>query len=369
MKVVRYGTAERKNKLSVNWEGLKNIEIKIYSSDGTKSSQRIMEDLNSAKTSDKSTGFYNAVDAVERGCGFSYLNNMDFIKETVKEKPDYFLQIMHEKNKCLDILVMLLYVPAQTKLSWVNTRKLNSPFLLCECLRQLVRENFRNDRDCLIIAKGMSELSEKDLEKFSYLLRRIMYIEKENRFLLSCLLNIMPAVAWEEMGNLISWNLTNKLNYFKACSDDVKWYEISDRTKPFLNKWFSYVEDCIQKKRFDPRLLNSVSDWIIRILIVKLDTIEKFETLLSNMISICEQKVNEWYLTKMQQSAVFNACLSVIYHLVFVLLNSCYKDCVDTVLIERMWRIINKHRCLWEQHNEINISVQTILSCFNVQIL
>lgn len=296
--------------------------------------------------------FYEGLDALERGCGYSGYSELVALCKTAGQQNDRrLLQIIEQKTKMMDIVLFLRSVDPAIKLAWINNRLFTKMPVLFECLRQALKETGRIEPQVDIIVKGLCDLQQKTPKYFRYLLdRNIIY--KENVIpLASKLLECLQEEGWTVLSQCVTFDSVtqDRMEFWDRCAGELNWDIVHRRAGPLLDAWGAYMARSLVEGHYRQSLYCDVSNLLITILIYKLGTVEQYFDAMERALCAGEMAMYRWYEREAQQFGALIACLSIIEHLRYVWMNNsaAYDEPFPKKLRDRGLTIIGQWRYLW----------------------
>ena len=337
------------------WDSLAALKIEVdilkCRSDTDKKYSR---DLIEGITGNAPIDFYNAIDAVERGCGFqSSVELSELCQKAANQDSERLLNVIEEKTKMLEIVFLLYSTERYVKLDWVKNGLFHKPIVLYECLRQLLRdyqcqETEENDT----IAKGLCRLSTQIPERFINLLNRYILFHEQFIPLFSRVMELLPSRGWAVFGSSLSFGDVDKkrMAFIDKCAGPLDWEEMNMQAYPLVEAWLTFLKKCVKNMKFGSSLYNDASNLLITILVYHTKTYKGFVRILNETVSSCESLMYQWYESVTQLRSVYFAHLTFMEHMHFVWENNCgkYAAAFPDDIRTRMLFLLDEWQFLWD---------------------
>jgi hypothetical protein len=301
------------------WDLLGYIEVTVDESKSTRQTDKYYATILAGKGTGQSFHeFYNALNALERGCGYPNCEEIRKIcQECITEDAARFLRIVETKNSKLTIVILLLYADLRKKIEWVNLSLFNNDFSLFETLRQLLNCSCLSKSECSIVASGLCQLVQMSKHYFQYLYERYLMCRPTQAQVMSEMFRMLPKDGWEVIGACSKFHyfdLSNAL-YWDECAKNQSWSALSVNAEPFIKAWLEYSNNTVNRIKSRNSLYNDYSVFIINILGTWFNSkVEVVEVLLKTL-NDAEHNMLEWYESEHEQKCVLLSYLSIIEHI------------------------------------------------------
>ncbi len=334
------------------WAKLQTVSIRINAD----RSPREVDRTNANKLSNGCAGdnweaFYEALEALERGCGYSDHSDLTALCKTASLQDDRrLLQIIEQKAKLFDVVLFLRSVDPAIKLAWINNCSFTKAPVLFECLRQALAEAEQNEPEADAIVKGLCNLREKSSEHFRYLLSHNILYKESMIPVASKLLEHIPKEGWAVLSQCISFDdvTQNQMRFWDQCANELTWNTVYRQAEPLLEAWGAYMLQSLSGQ-YRQSLYCDVSNMLITILVHKLDTFGQYLDAMEKAAHAGEVAMYRWYEHESQQFGALIACLSIIEHLRYVWLKNAvaYAKPFPEKLRFKCSTLISQWRYLW----------------------
>lgn len=337
------------------WKALSSIHVQI-----NPDKSRLNTDKNYAKDlmADQASGnwkkFYQAIDALEQGCGYPpFPELLEICKKAALQDNQRLLRIAEQKPSMLEMVYIFLCVDQVVKLAWVGSDAFSKSLALFECLRQsLCNRNEVEGKNACIIASGLCKLSVQEPEQFRYLLTHFILYQDNYITLTTELLLQLSRESWTSLSNCISFADVDfrRMSFWDRCAESQDWDAISSRAQPLVSAWSNFIQKSIVSGIFGFSLYNDVSNILITLMCYHLNTLDGFKSVLENTLDVCEKAMYRWYENEAKQRGAFLACMSQIEHLRYVWINNekKYSMPFPNELHNKILSLISEWRFLWD---------------------
>ena len=332
------------------WKALSSIHV-ITNPDASrrKTDKKYAKDLQISQAEDRWRSFYQAVDALERGCGFQQFPELEMLCQKALAQDEHkFLQILADKPAMMDIVVILRYVKKEVMLRWVEQGNITNVNVLFECLRKVLQRPL-SEQEQEIVAKGLLHLCALSLERFQYILRSKVLFRDDYIGAVRAMLPYLTEEGWSRLSACVIFEQLDRkhFHFWNECARDQNWQAIGARAKPLLQAWYRALEQAAAKGSVWNSLYNEVSNLLIAILIHEIETPSSCESEMKRVIIRTETAMFHWYERSLQQSSALLAGLSQLEHLRFVWLNLSRDTVPSDTLCGQAIRLITQWRHLW----------------------
>lgn len=303
--------------------------------------------------------FYEALGALERGCGYSDYRMLAELCRTASLQDDrHLLQVIEQKTKLFDIVLFLRSVEPITKLAWIDGNSFTKTFALFECLRQMLTDSSYSRSYLDTVVKGLLGLAQMSSEHFRYLLSHNILYRENMISITSKLLESLPENGWAVLSQCVTFDSVtpNQMKFWNQCASKLDWNIVHRRAAPLLDAWGSYMAQSFSG-HYRQSLYCDVSNMLIPILIYKLDTVKQYLYVMEQTLCTGETAMYRWYERETQQFGALIACLSIIEHLHYVWINNsaAYNEPFPEKLSSSCLFLINQWRYLWVSCGEKTI--------------
>lgn len=295
--------------------------------------------------------FYEAIAALEHGCGFQPSKMVkDWCKAASLQDDKRLLQIIEQKSRLFDLVFCLHNVEPDVKLAWISDGAFTSTFALFECLRQLLTEDVQNEATCDVLIKGLCGLLQLSQEHFYYLLRHYILYQNNMIALFSRLLKCLPKSGWLVLTQCVSFDSSDlgRMQFWNQAAESLNWNTVYSQAEPLLESWEAYIKQSLPG-HYRQSLFSEVSNLLVGILACKLDTPEQCLTAMEQAVCAGETAMYRWYERETQQFGALITCLSIIEHLrlVWIKNSAAYAKPFPDELRCRCLALISQWRYLW----------------------
>lgn len=300
------------------WEGLSSCNIE-FDSDGCSSNldRAYSSILNATRDKQDFVSFYQAIDALERGCGYRFGNSTSLEKACrIAQSQDSrrLLQIIEQAEKRIKIVMLVRFVDHETLLDWVENDKIKDMDMLFEVLRQLVLEGPSQKRDA-VLAFGMKHLIDEAPDYFIRLLEKYIHFRLDFVPAVQILLNNLSETGWKEICRAMSFRETTPFTEFwLRCCSDLEWESVSTKSGVVVGEWIRNITACLkQGNTYGQTLYNDASGVIIETMArtySREEYIRRFESVLDD----AERALNGWFRCEFDGLRVLLATLSLAEH-------------------------------------------------------
>jgi len=300
--------------------------------------------------------FYQAIDALERGCGYSQYSEIEELCQSgARQDNKRLLEIIEQKSGMIDIVILLHCTDSDVKLEWVEASAVKNPIVLFECLRPILSGNEFSSKEQSALVKGLSHLLMTSQDQFVYFLNRYLLYSNHHIPIVSKLIAQFSEKGWRLLSDVLSFDDVNpeRIRFWDQCANNQNWLEIYGKAEPIIEAWKSHLDKKISDGSFGNSLYNDVSNIIVTILSIKLASIEEYMSMMEKAISVGEESMYRWYEGEGQQRGVLLASLSLVAHLRFVWMNNeeKYKNMPFPEIIRvRIICFISQWRFLWDDN-------------------
>lgn len=295
--------------------------------------------------------FYEGIDALERGCGYSdYGALKEWCKTAGAQDDRRLLQVIEQKPKLFDMVLFLRSVEPMIKLAWIDNNLFTRAPALFECLRQSLINTEQGGSYPDTIVKGLLDLAQMSSEHFQYLLNHYILYKENIIPIASKLLECLPKNGWAILSQCVSFDdvTPNQMRFWNQCASKLTWDVVHSQAEPLLDAWGTYMVQSLSG-HYRQSLYCNVSNILINILVYKLDTVEQYLDAMERILCAGEMAMYCWYERETQQFGALIACLSVIEHLRYVWINNsvAYDKPFPKGLRSRCLALISQWRYLW----------------------
>lgn len=336
------------------WKVLEALHIKPYAEKATRNTdKKYAEDLAAKHQDERWRTFYQAIQALESGCGYPCSNQLSLLVEECTERNHIqLLHIIEGKDEMLSTVMLLHYVDRGTKLKWLASNDISTVPVLFECIRQeldndVIAVEIQNALIC-----GMCKLGQASPERFQYLLRRYLLYRPNTTSLIEGLLPRLSDKGWAALSDSISFSDTEykHMLFWDQCGKNLDWSQICSRAHPLIDAWDAYINQSVVKGSFGESLYNSISNYLINVLYYQMESFETYADAFEKAVSDCEQAMQRWYERSIQQRGALFACLAQI-ELLRIIWNYRQKDYsvpFPDGLSKRVLLLLTQYRFFWD---------------------
>jgi hypothetical protein len=347
------------------WAKLQAVSIRINADSSPYESDR----ANSIKLSQNCNQngwktFYEGIDALERGCGYSDHSELTALCKTAGLQDNRrLLQIIEQKAKLLDVVIFLRSVDPVIKLAWIKNCSFTKTPVLFECLRQALTETEVIESQADSIVKGLCNLQQKSSEHFRYLLSHHILYKEKMVTIMSKLLEHLPQNGWALLSQCVTFDdiTPTKMKFWDQCASKLNWNVVCTEAEPLLDAWSAYIAQSLLG-HYRQSLYFNISNVLLTILIYKLDTVEQFLDAMERVLNAGEMAIYRWYEGVTKQFGTLVTCLSIIEHLRYVWINNftAYGVLFPEKLCSRCLALISQWRYLWVSCGSDNVKEEII---------
>ena len=336
------------------WKRLEQLRIKFSPEKAkSKTDRKYMEDLEAKREDGQWKNFYRAIQALEKGCGYSENKKVEIlIKECVEQDRFRLLQIIEDKEM-FEIVMLLRYVDDEIKFMWLKGKSFSSVSVLFECLRQVMKSDISVSVNQDAIVCGLCELSELSTEHFRYFLQRFLLYRNKTVFIMEKLLGKLSINGWRILSNSISFSdvAAEKRLFWDTCGRDLDWSEICNRAYPFIDSWEMYIEECVEKGTSTGALYNALSNYLGKILLYQIKDFHDYTEKFQRAVVLSERAMLRWYGNIVQQRSAILACLAQIelLHIIWISRQEGYAESFPEDLRKRALAFMLQSRFLWDK--------------------
>lgn len=347
------------------WDKLQSVTIRISADKSPRKTDRVsVEKLNEDRTVGNWKRFYDGINALERGCGYSDYSDLIKLCKTAGEQDDKrLLQVIEQKRKLFDVVLILRSVEPAIKLSWINSHSFTKVHTLFECLRQMLADAEQPGVEVDAIINGLLDLQVASSEHFQYLLSHRILYQDRSTLIMSKLLKHLPKEGWATLSQCVSFDDIDerKIRFWDQCTGELNWKSIYDQAEPLLDAWASYIAQSSSDLNRQS-LYCDVSDMLIALLCYKLDTAEQYSSAMERTLCAGEAAMYRWYESGTHQFGTLASFLSVIAHLYYIWLNNsvAYGKPFPEKLRLRCLSLIDQWRYLWDGYRKDPIGEEIV---------
>lgn len=349
------------------WDRLQSVTIRISADKSPRKTDRVTaEKLNEDRTVGNWKRFYDGINALERGCGYSDYSDLIKLCKTAGEQDDKrLLQVIEQKHKLFDVVLILRSVEPAIKLSWINSRSFTNVHTLFECLRQALADTEQPCAEVDVIVNGLLDLQKESSEHFQYLLDRHILYKNGITPIVSQLLEHLPKEGWAVLSQCISFDTVHpdQIRFWDQCTRRLNWANVHIQAEPLLDAWEKYIVQSLSGLGYYRRSLYcDASNMLITVLCYKLDTIEQYSDAMERILRAGETAMYRWYESGTHQFGTLASFLSVIAHLYYIWLNNsvAYGKPFPEKLRLRCLSLINQWRYLWDGYRKDPIGEEIV---------
>lgn len=297
--------------------------------------------------------FYQALDALERGCGYPDCSEWETLcQNCVSQDSRRVLQIIEQKQGMLEMVILLHCVPRVDRFKWIDDALFSGTDTLFEILRQFLSEVVLENHEQVVIVAGLCQLLNLDSNRFRYLFQHYLLNNQRQISIVTKLMAGLSKEGWKAVSKSVSFNSldSEKLAFWDQCGRQQDWKTIYCFAEPLTRAWTSFISVSIADKKFGMSLYNNLSNIIINILLFELNSYKQFFDMLNKYVCEAETAMYRWYEGECQQRGVLLACMSVVEHLRFVWINNkkIYKRSFPDNLRSRILCLMKEFRFLWD---------------------
>ena len=299
--------------------------------------------------------FYQAIDALERGCGYSQFNEIEELCQSgAKQDDKRLLKIIEQKSGMINIVILLRCVDSEVKLDWIDTDVIKNPMVLFECLRQILSGYELSSKEQSALVKGLNRLSMISRDQFKYILNRYLLYRDCHIPVVSMLMTQLSKDGWVLLSDVLLFEnvIPERMQFWDQCANNQNWLEIYSKVEPIIKAWKSHLNKKISDGSFGNSLYNDVSNILVTVLSIKLSSVEKYVNTMKKAIYVGKKSMYRWYESEYQQRGVLFANLSLFAHLCFVWMKNEEKYNVPfpKIIIKNLMRFISQWRFLWDDN-------------------
>lgn len=352
------------------WEKLAAVKLRADSTRSHHSmDKKYAENINQGKVNGDLTDFYEAVEALELGCGFwppEEIYNICHV--ALSEDPRRFALFVERQEEMFMVFALLSCVDITTKVNFIKQEYINNPIVLFEILRQILNgsDSF-DDASAETIDNGLIKLSREANFYFKKILQRHVLFRNKCAPIFTNLIPLLSANGWRLLGECFAFKSVDSahMSFIDKCVKQQNWASLYDSAYSFVEVWYSYLEHCIDTEEFGSSLYHNASNLVICILVNKL-SYDDFINALGKCTDSCQKAMNKWYTSETSMRSVLYAHLSFIEHMHFVWENK-FKNTAPLfpeVLQAKIQAILNHERFLWDnaRYNNTLKTVQALYS-------
>lgn len=342
------------------WKALRSVHCTTTpEASRRRTDQNYAKDLQASQVEDHWRTFYQAVDALEQGCGYPPFPKLEELcKKAIACDEGEFLRILGEKPSMMDIVVILLHVDSETMLHWMETGMISNVNVLFECLRRIPQGGPLPEQAETAAAKGLLQLCAFSPERFQYLLQISVLFREGCVGTVRAMLPRLTEEGWSRLSACVTFaDMGEKhFRFWDQCASGQDWQVIGPRAEPLLRAWHRALEKAAAEGTAWSSLYNEVSNLLINILLNRMDTPGVCEQAIEEVIVQAETAMYQWYENSLQQRAALLATLSQLEHLRFVWLNLRETTPpLSAALCRRALGLIEQRRYLWDSPSDRGI--------------
>ncbi len=304
--------------MSSKWEKLERIEVIVDGRNSARETDKYYASVlaRSCKTQDLYE-FYNALFALERGCGLpSYEEIGALCNACIVEDRGRFLKLVNDKRSRFTIVILLMSVEHKQKVEWISLSLLGKGFLFFETLRQLLSCSNLSQGESSTVATGLCQLAQVSKLQFRFLYERYLIYRPLQVQIVSEMFQMLPLSGWEVIGSCSVFHHfdATKARYWEKYAENQTWLHLAANAEPFLTAWLQYAENLENRTKARTSLYNNYSIFIVNILGEQLEIEKRTTEILLEALNNAESRMLEWYANEYDQKCVLLSQLSIIEH-------------------------------------------------------
>lgn len=336
------------------WKVLEGLHIKPSAENVTRNTdKKYAENLAAKHQDERWKEFYQAIQALESGCGYPHSDQLSLlVEECTEHNHIQLLHIIEEKEEMLGTVMLLRYVNYETKLKWLGSNAFSTAPALFECIRQELDNNVITVEVQNALICGMCKLEESSPERFQYLLKRYLLYRPSTASLIEGLLPRLSDKGWAALSNSISFSDAEykHMLFWDQCGKNLDWSQIYSRAYPLTDAWNAYIDRSVIKGSFGESSYNSISNYLVNVLYYQMESLETYVDAFEKAVSDCEHAMQCWYERSIQQRSALFACLAQIelLHIVWNYRQKGYSISFPDSLGKRVLLLLTQYRFFWD---------------------